>query len=64
MHKLLVQLDRKLSAPAATTETEAFQKDVVEMAENGDAGIWIQSARSDRAPVLIADGDFVAWSPR
>ncbi|HET8527166.1 MAG TPA: hypothetical protein VFM81_11095 [Actinomycetota bacterium] len=34
------------------------------MAENGDAGIWIQSARSDRAPVLIADGDFVAWSPR
>ena len=33
------------------------------MSENGDTGIWIQSARSDRAPVLIADGDFVAWSP-
>jgi TolB protein len=33
------------------------------MDENGDAGIWIQSARSDRAPVLVSDGDFVAWSP-
>jgi Tol biopolymer transport system component len=31
--------------------------------EDGDAGIWIQSARSDRAPVLVSDGDFVAWSP-
>jgi TolB protein len=33
------------------------------MDENGDTGIWIQSARSDRAPVLVSDGDFVAWSP-
>lgn len=30
--------------------------------ENGDEGIWIQSARPDRAPVLVAD-NFVAWSP-
>jgi TolB protein len=34
------------------------------MDESGDMGIWIQSARSDRAPVRITDGDFVAWSPR
>jgi dipeptidyl aminopeptidase/acylaminoacyl peptidase len=34
------------------------------MDENGDTGIWIQSARSDRAPVMITEGDFVAWSPR
>jgi TolB protein len=34
------------------------------MNEDGDAGIWIQSARSDRAPVLVSDGTFVAWSPR
>jgi TolB protein len=33
------------------------------MSENGDTGIWIQSARSDRAPVLVSDGDLVAWSP-
>ena len=33
------------------------------MDENGDTGIWVQSARSDRAPVLVSDGDFVAWSP-
>jgi TolB protein len=31
--------------------------------EDGRTGIWIQSARSDRAPVLVAGGDFVAWSP-
>ena len=31
--------------------------------EDGEEGIWIQSARPDRAPVLVADGDFVAWSP-
>jgi TolB protein len=33
------------------------------MDESGEMGIWIQSARSDRAPVKITDGDFVAWSP-
>ena len=33
------------------------------MNEAGETGIWIQSARPDRAPVLVADGDFVAWSP-
>jgi len=33
------------------------------MNEDGETGIWIQSARSDRAAVLITDGDFVAWSP-
>jgi hypothetical protein len=33
------------------------------MNQDGDAGIWIQSARSDRAPVLVSDGTFVAWSP-
>jgi Tol biopolymer transport system component len=33
------------------------------MSENGERGIWIQSARPDRAPVLIAEGDFVTWSP-
>jgi TolB protein len=31
--------------------------------EDGQEGIWIQSARPDRAPVLVAEGDFVAWSP-
>ena len=31
--------------------------------EDGEEGIWIQSARADRAAVLVADGDFVAWSP-
>ena len=31
--------------------------------EEGEEGIWIQSARPDRAPVLVADGDLVAWSP-
>jgi len=31
--------------------------------EDGEEGIWIQSARPDRAPVLVAEGDFVAWSP-
>ena len=31
--------------------------------EAGETGIWVQSARPDRAPVLVADGDFVAWSP-
>jgi Tol biopolymer transport system component len=30
---------------------------------DGEEGIWIQSARADREPVLVADGDFVAWSP-
>ena len=33
------------------------------MNEDGEEGIWIQSARPDRAAVLVADGDFVAWSP-
>jgi TolB protein len=33
------------------------------MSEDGREGIWIQSARPDRAPVLVAEGDFVAWSP-
>ena len=33
------------------------------MSEDGEEGIWIQSARPDRAPVLVAEGDFVAWSP-
>jgi TolB protein len=33
------------------------------MSEDGQEGIWIQSARPDRAPVLVAEGDFVAWSP-
>jgi Tol biopolymer transport system component len=31
--------------------------------EDGEEGIWIQSARPGRAAVLVADGDFVAWSP-
>ena len=31
--------------------------------EDGEEGIWIQSARPDRAAVLVADGDVVAWSP-
>jgi TolB protein len=31
--------------------------------EDGREGIWIQSARPDRAPILVAEGDFVAWSP-
>lgn len=31
--------------------------------QDGEEGIWIQSARPDRAPVLVADGNFVAWSP-
>lgn len=33
------------------------------MNEDGEQGIWVQSARPDRAPVLVAEGDFVAWSP-
>jgi hypothetical protein len=33
------------------------------LSENGERGIWIQSARPDRAPVLVAEGDFVTWSP-
>ena len=33
------------------------------MSEDGEEGIWIQSARPDRAAVLVADGDFVTWSP-
>lgn len=33
------------------------------MDEVGEEGIWIQSATSDRAPVRVAEGDFVAWSP-
>jgi TolB protein len=33
------------------------------MNEDGEAGIWIQAARPDRAAVLVAEGDFVAWSP-
>jgi len=31
--------------------------------EDGEQGIWIQAARPDRAPVLVAEGAFVAWSP-
>lgn len=31
--------------------------------EDGEEGIWIQAALPDRAPVLVADGSFVAWSP-
>jgi hypothetical protein len=31
--------------------------------QDGERGIWIQSARPDRAPVLVAEGDFVTWSP-
>jgi hypothetical protein len=31
--------------------------------EDGEEGVWIQSARADRAAVLVTDGDFVAWSP-
>ena len=31
--------------------------------ESGEEGIWVQSASPDRAPVLVADGNFVAWSP-
>ncbi|HJS26594.1 MAG TPA: hypothetical protein VJ913_05650 [Actinomycetota bacterium] len=31
--------------------------------EAGERGIWVQSAEPDRAPVLVADGTFVAWSP-
>jgi TolB protein len=31
--------------------------------EQGEAGIWVQEARSDRAPVLVSDGEFVSWSP-
>ena len=33
------------------------------MNEAGEAGIWVQEARRDRAPVLVSDGDFVSWSP-
>jgi WD40-like Beta Propeller Repeat len=33
------------------------------MNEDGEEGIWIQSARPDREAVLVAEGDFVAWSP-
>jgi Tol biopolymer transport system component len=31
--------------------------------EDGETGIWVQAARPDRAPVLVAEGEFVAWSP-
>jgi TolB protein len=31
--------------------------------EEGRLGIWVQSAEPGRAPVLVADGTFVAWSP-
>jgi len=31
--------------------------------EDGQEGIWIQAARPDRAPVPVAEGDFVGWSP-
>ena len=31
--------------------------------EAGELGIWVQSAEPGRAPVLVADGTFVAWSP-
>jgi TolB protein len=31
--------------------------------EAGELGIWVQSAEPDRAPVLVAEGTFVAWSP-
>ena len=33
------------------------------MSVDGEAGIWVQEARADRAPVLVSDGDFVSWSP-
>ncbi len=29
----------------------------------GEVGIWVQAARADTAPVLVADGVLVAWSP-
>ena len=31
--------------------------------EAGELGIWVQSAEPDHAPVLVAEGTFVAWSP-
>jgi TolB protein len=31
--------------------------------EQGEAGIWVQEARPDRAPVVVSDGEFVSWSP-
>jgi TolB protein len=31
--------------------------------EQGEAGIWVQEARADRAPVIVSDGEFVSWSP-
>ena len=31
--------------------------------EAGEVGIWVQSAEPDRAPVLVGEGTFVAWSP-
>lgn len=33
------------------------------MSEDGETGIWVQPARADREPVLVADGEFVTWSP-
>ena len=33
------------------------------MSEDGETGIWVQPARPDREPVLVADGEFVTWSP-
>jgi TolB protein len=32
-------------------------------AEDGAEGIWVQEVRPDRSPVLVADGEYVAWSP-
>lgn len=31
--------------------------------EDGEMGIWVQSALPNRAPVRVAEGDVVAWSP-
>jgi Tol biopolymer transport system component len=31
--------------------------------EAGEVGIWVQAAEPERAPVLVAGGTFVAWSP-
>lgn len=31
--------------------------------ESGEAGVWIQPASADTAPVLVADGVFASWSP-
>ena len=33
------------------------------MGEDGRTGIWVQEAEPGTAPVLVAGGDFVTWSP-